>query len=469
MKNVLAKQWRNVVAIIGLAVIALGVGLYISRQQRLRLPLLDPKPMRIDVVLDNAQAVVPGQGQAAQVAGVKIGLVGSVRLEEGRAIVRLDIEPEFDDLIRTDARALLRPRTGLKDMFVEISPGSRQAPLAKDGFTIPVSRTATDVDLDEILSVLDERTRDYVRLLVNGTGRGLRRRGADLAEVFERFGPTFRDLERVNRAVASERVALRRSITSLAQLNGRLARRPQDLTRLVDASAATFEAFASEEDRLGETISELPPTLRQATRTFRAVRPFADELGPTTRRLIPAFRDLDRANDAVRPFAREAAPIIRDDIRPFVRASRPVVADLGRAAADLADRGFPELTRSTRVLNTLFNMAGFNPEGREPASKPDREEGYLFHTAWGAHNGVNVQNRDDANGPIRPVFLTGTCSTLQSLVENEPELEFAMNLSPVLAALCDNPDTASIDVGGILGRLPGLPGARSARDQGGER
>ena len=448
------KQLPNVLAILGLMIVSLAIGLYIAQQQRLRIPFVDPKPLRIEVELENAQAVTPGQGQSAQVAGVQIGLVGDVRLEDGRAIVGLDIEPEYDDLIHTDARALLRPRTGLKDMYVQIFPGSADKPLVEEGFTIPVARTMTDVDLDEILSVLDERTMDYVKLLVNGTGRGLRGRGADLAEVFKRFEPTVADLARVNRAVASERAALERSITSLARLNGRLARRPENLTQLVDFSAATFEAFASEDDQLRETVSELAPTLQQASATLRDVRPFADELGPATRELIPAVRELDRSNRAVRPFAREAAPIVQRQIRPFVRASRPLVRDLRPAAAGLAE-SFPELTRSTRVLNRFFNMAGFNPNGREPASKADREEGFLFWTAWTSHLGSNLQNIDDANGPMRPVFLTGACTTLVSLVEDQPELEFLMGLSPVLATACGNPETASL--GPELPDLPDTP------------
>ena len=455
MLHTLRKQLGNVAAILGLMVLSLAIGLYIAQQQRLRIPFVDPKPMRIYVELDNAQAVTPGQGQSAQVAGVQIGLVGDVKLKDGRALVGLDIEPEYDDLIRTDARAQLRPRTGLKDMYVQIFPGSAEKPLVEEGFTIPVSRTLTDVDLDEILSVLDERTLEYVQLLVNGTGRGLRGRGSDLARVFERFEPTMADLARVNRAVASERRALERSITSLAQLNGRLARRPENLSQLVRFSAATFEAFASEDDQLRETISELEPTLQQATTTLRAVTPFANELGPATRELVPAVRELDRANRAVRPFAREAEPIVREQIRPFVRASRPLVRDVRPAARDLADRSFPELNRVSAVLNRFFNMIGFNPNGREPASKRDREEGYLFWTAWTSHQGSNLQNVDDANGPMRPIFLTGTCTTLVSLVQNEPELEFLMNLSPILATVCGDPDTPSVQ--DLLPDPPDLP------------
>ena len=47
---------------------------------------------------------------------------------------------------------LLRPKTGLKDMIVEMDPGNAKAPAVKDGYTMPVSQTKPDVNLDEILS-----------------------------------------------------------------------------------------------------------------------------------------------------------------------------------------------------------------------------------------------------------------------------------------------------------------------------
>ncbi len=442
MIRTIRKNLGPFTAIIALFAIAAAVGIYILDQQRLRFPW-DEAPMRIKVELANAQAVTPGQGQTAQVAGVEVGRIGQVELKDGRAIVELEIERRFDDLIHRDARALLRPRTGLKDMYVQIIPG-REGPPVKEGFTIPIANTTTDVDLDEILSALDSRTRDYITLLANGAGEGLRGRGADLAAVFERFGPTVRDLARVSRAVGEERVALRRLVSSLAEVNGTLARRPGELTELVDGAATTLNAFATEDDDLRATVSELAPTLGQATRTLRAVEPFARELGPTTRALVPAVRELDEANAEVQPFAREATPIVRQKIRPFVRTARPLARDLNPAARDLAAT-FPELDKSAKILNRLFNMLGHNPGGREGPAVEGREEGYLFWLAWVTHQGSNTQNVDDANGPMRPIFLTGTCATLTSLVNDLPAIEFAAGLSPLLATVCSDPATRSID------------------------
>ena len=112
--------------------------------------------------------MIAGQGQTVRVAGVRIGDIGAVKLKDGRAIVRMDIDRKYEHMIHTNATALLRPKTGLKDMFIQLEPGTDDAPVAKKNWTIPVDSTTPDVNPDEILSSLDADTRDYLRLLVAG-------------------------------------------------------------------------------------------------------------------------------------------------------------------------------------------------------------------------------------------------------------------------------------------------------------
>ena len=442
MIRVIRKYALSFSYVIGLMLIATLVGGYILKNQRVRLPFLDESPVVMRAELENAQAVTPGQGQAVQVAGVKIGQIAGVELEDGRAILELEIEQEFRDLIRTDASAQLRPRTGLKDMFLQVAPG--KGPEAPEGFQIPIARTLTDVDLDEILSGLDTRTRDYLTLLVKGGADGLDERGGDLAEVFERFSPTARDLATVSRAVTERRGALKRLINRMGVLNERLAENPEDLTQLVDASARTFSAFAAQDDDLRDTVAELPDTLKRASATMQRVTPFANELGPATRSLLPVLGPLTRSSRQAATFARGALAPVRDQIRPFTREAQPLVEDLRPAAVDL-NKLTPELERSGKVLNRFVNMLAHNPEGREAPDKAGREEGFLFWFAWATHSTVNLFNIDDANGPMRPIFLTGTCGTLTSVVNLQPELEAALGLSPLLSSLCNDPQTTSVN------------------------
>ena len=430
MRTAISKHIKDFAAIVGLAVVALAVAGYVLAHQRMRFPLIQKAPYELKAEFSTAQAVTPGQGQTVRVSGVRIGDVSKVDLSEGRAIVTMEVDPQYKDIVHTDASALLRPKTGLKDMFVELNPGTKTAPVAKAGYTIPVKNTLPDINADEVYSALDADTRDYLRLLISGAGEGLHKRGGDLQEVFRRFEPTHKDLALVNKYVALRHRNLRRLIHQLNVLNGALAQKGDDLAELVTTSSATFRALASQDQNITRAVGDLPGTLQQTTQTFGKVKTLADVLGPAVTKLRPTVRALDSANKAVTPFAKEAAPILRTEIRPFIRDARPVVRDLKPASKNLKT-ATPDLTRTFTVLNHLFNMVGFNPNGKEGPDNAKRDEGFLFWIAWLDHNGASLFSSSDANGPFRPVTLGAPCSTLKQTGDANPPL--GMMLAPALA------------------------------------
>jgi len=424
------KHAKEVIAVLGLIVVSAGVSLYILDQQRMRFPW-EEAPLRIKAEFATAQAVTPGQGQTVRVAGVRIGDIGAVELEDGKAVVEMVIDPEYESMIRTDATALLRPKTGLKDMFIDLEPGTSEAPAADEDFTVPISSTAPDVNPDEILAELDADTRDYLKLLIPDAGRGLEGRGLDLREVFRRFEPTHRDLARVNSAVAKRRGNLRHLITSLNTLNQELASRGDDLAGLVDSYDAVMRQFAAEEANVSSAVAELPGALETTTGTMAKLEDYGRLLGPTAERLRPAARALAPANDALRPLAREVTPLLQDDIRPFVREARPVVRDLRPAAKNLA-KATPDLTTSFEQINRFLNMAANNPNGREDPDNANRQEGYLFWVAWAQHMATQLFSSSDAHGTFRPVTVAAPCATIEQLVNERPEMEFLSMLTPIL-------------------------------------
>ncbi len=217
MKVAIRKHFRDFLAVLGLVIVAFGVSGYILSQQRLRFPFVEKKPKEINAELQSSQAVLPGQGQTVRVAGVEIGEIGGVQLKNGVAVVKLQIKPKYKDVIRQDATVLLRPKTPLKDMFLEISPGSGKP--VPEGGTLPVANSLPDVNPDEIYEALDSDSRDYLKLLVVGGGKGLQRRGGDLREVLRRLEPLHKDLARVTRAGARRRHALKRLVHNYAVLD----------------------------------------------------------------------------------------------------------------------------------------------------------------------------------------------------------------------------------------------------------
>jgi phospholipid/cholesterol/gamma-HCH transport system substrate-binding protein len=358
----------------------------------------------------------------------------------------MQIDPKYKNVIHTNATALLRPKTGLKDMFIEVDPGAKPAPVAKQGWTLPVSNTNPDVNADEILGALDGDTRQYLQLLVNGAGAGLAGQGGtELGQVFQRFEPTHRDLARVNGAVAVRGRDLRQLVNSLQRLNTALVAKQGQIVSLVSASSHVFRDFAVENGNISRALVDLPGTLNQTTATLQRVTSFAQLLGPTSRNLLPAARSLPAANQALVALAKPNTPVVKNQIRPFVVAARPLVRQLEPASINLA-KATPGLTGTFQVLNHLFNDLGYYPTGND-------EHGWLWWLAWLDHNARSLFSIQDANGVYRPLFLQGSCAALNQIATGVSGSEALLNLAPIIGptGICESASAAGSG-------LPSLPG-----------
>ena len=430
------KHWRDFAAIIVLLVISLVVAVFILGKQRLSLPagvpILGRDFVTVEAELVTAQAVTPGQGQTVNIAGVEVGEISSVKLENGKAVVGMQIERDHAKLYR-DATILLRPKTGLKDMTAELTPGTPEAGELAEGERIPASQTLPDVNLDEILAELDVDTRDYLRLLLGDGAEALRGNGRDLAQTIRRFEPTAKYAVEVNEQLALRRNNIKRVIHNFSLLTEELGNRDTQLSSFVENSNAVFSALAEQDANIRATLQELPSTLDTTQEALAKVDVMASELGPTLEDLRPAARALGPALRDTRPFLTTTTPIIRDELRPFTRAALPTVRELRPALRDLA-AATPDLTRTFKVVNALLNTLAYNPPGAT-------EEGYLFWLSWANHLGATVFATQDAHGPIRHGIVVLGCQTaelLQTVAGTNPALGTLVDLlnSPSTQEIC---------------------------------
>jgi phospholipid/cholesterol/gamma-HCH transport system substrate-binding protein len=407
----------------------------ILANQRLALPgwmpVLGQHFTEVEAELSSAQAVTPGQGQTVNVAGVEVGEISAVRLEQGKAIVTLKLEEDSVPVYK-DASVLLRPKTGLKDMVAELTPGTEEAGELEDGQRIPIGQTLPDVNLDEILASLDGDTRTYLQLLLSDGGKALGGNGRALANTIRRFEPTARDTRRIAEQLATRRQNIKRVIHNFSLLVDELGAKDDQLASFVDSSNAVFAALAEEDANLRATLQELPSTLDATQSALGKAKVLADELGPTLQALRPGARALGPALADTRPFLRETTPVIEDEIRPFVRASRPAVRELRPAMRDLSALT-PDLLRTFKVVNRLVNTLAYNPPGAS-------DEGFLFWASWVNHLGPAIFSNQDAHGPIRRGLVVIGCQSLQ-LLENvvlgNPQLG-------VLVQLLEAPDRLDV-------------------------
>ena len=451
MGTAIRKHLGDFVAIIALLIIAGGVSTYILINQRLTLPswvpVIGAEFFELKAEMSTAQAVTPGQGQTVTVAGVNIGEISKVELEDGNAVISFKIKPKYDTVYE-DATVLLRPKTGLRDMVAELDPGTKGKRRLKEGATIPVQQTLPDVNLDEILASLDGDTRQYLQALLQGADEGLDGNARNLADVFRRFEPTGRDARAVFEQLEDRKQNIQRTMHNLSLLLEELGNKDDEVAEFVQASEAALRSFANQDDALREAIGELPGTLDATQSALASTDRFASELGPTLQALRPGARALGPSLRATRPFLRESVPIIRDELRPFTRIARPTVRELRPTMRNLS-KAAPNLSSTLQLLNKLFNMIAYNPPGEE-------SEGYLFWFSWANHLGPTVFQTQDANGPIRHGAFIGTCnafSLLDSIGAANPSLQ------PLIALLNTPRGTPVCPVNDNTGGGPTAPAA----------
>ena len=426
MKVAIRRQLRNLVALIVLTVTALCVGVFIVDHQNGEfpawMPIIGDDPYVVSAELSTAQGVIPGQGQLVEVAGVIVGRVDGVHLENGRAVLSLHLERGKVKLFR-DASILMRPRTLLKDMILQVTPGTPQAGRLREDDRIPIANTLPDVNLDEVLSALDADTRDALIALAQGADQGLDGQGDELAALFRRFDPTMRQLQRLNDAVIGRRRAIRRTVTNFSLIARTLAKHKRDLTGLVVNADAVFGALADEQAGVRATLRELPATLSAVSTTSRAIAPVARDLGDASAKLLPGARSLGGGATALDGLFGDTRATLSTQLRPLARAALPPLRSL-RAATDGAARTSEAGAGALHDLNGVFDDYAHDPG--------HGQHSYLYWSAWSAHQLNSILSSQDALGPFAHTLTVMTCSSLGLLpgfVASDPALALTVSLA----------------------------------------
>src|SRR3712207_9114653 len=113
----LRAQLPAIVSILVMGALGAAVTFFIVQNQRLRIPIFEERPFELKAEFETAQAVVPGQGQTIWVAGVRIGDVQEVEVENGVGVGTFVFDRDYLP-IYCDSMVLIRLTHGLLDMFL---------------------------------------------------------------------------------------------------------------------------------------------------------------------------------------------------------------------------------------------------------------------------------------------------------------------------------------------------------------
>jgi phospholipid/cholesterol/gamma-HCH transport system substrate-binding protein len=440
------------ISVVTMVVIAAAVGGYILAHENLKLPgwvpVLGRSYYTLKADFQTAQAVTPGQGQAVTIAGAKIGEIATVDLKDGVATVTMKIVKKYAHIYR-NATLLLRPKTQLQDITIEVNPGTPSAGKLKSGETIPLAQTAPNIDFDEFLAGLDAETRGYLQELLAGAGEGLKHNGRALAAVLKRFSPLARYTQEIASQLEIRHANVARSIHNFRLLTEALGSKDTQLAQLVDASNAVFKTFSDEDANLKKTLHLLPSALHKTSIGLGKLSTATNLLGPTLHKLDPFAKSLGPANAATRTLALKTTPIIKNEIRPFAREIGPTVAEL-KPSSEKAAEAFPNIAVSFSVLNEFFNELAANPG--------PSKGGFLFFLDWANHNLNSVVSSSDAHGPLGRSVIYFNCKILPILTA-AASINATVNLQISLLKPPTGPECATDKLGTTAERGKSLAGA----------
>jgi phospholipid/cholesterol/gamma-HCH transport system substrate-binding protein len=324
---------------------------------------MQPQGYRFNAVFTEAPLLV--QEADVRIAGLNVGKVKKIsRAPNGGVMTEMEIDERYAP-VQENARVTLRPKSLLGQIYVELTPGSRGAPPLDDGETLDDAQVQESVEIDELLTLFDEDTREnlrgWMRELADAIDKG---RGQDFNQALGHLPQFVASGSDVLRVLDEEEPALRRLVRNSGVTLGALNERRNQFRDLIVNADRFFDTVASRNERLSEVIEILPTFLDETRATVarleefsidtrplvRDLQPVATDLRPTLRnvgRLAPdlehLFRNLDPLIDEAPRTLPRAAAFLRgvvpvwENLHPYLQELNPIISFLNYYQEQVSD------------------------------------------------------------------------------------------------------------------------------------
>lgn len=361
-----------------------------------KLPVVSRSGYQLTVPYDDIDNLVFQSD--VRVAGVEVGQVERIEVEGDKAMVTLQLD---DDVVPLHEGAVItiRNKTMIEETYLEIVDGDGSA--YADGDTLPASAAKGSVQLNDVLTSLDAKTRKDLSQLIRSGGAATKGTREDVDAVLTGLGDLGENsgaLEALAEQSDDLRALVKSSTVVLDALDtqqGRIV----DLTR--DAQTLTAVTAGHEQD-VEALMRELPPLLVTTEKASDSLATLTSPLGTVSRNLRGAAPDLSAALQEL--------PATTEDLRGMLPS---LDTTLDKAPATLT-RLSPLRKAASPLLETLqVNMADLNP--MLAYLQPYGRDIVSYWT-----NFIGFVGSSDANGPIARVKPILGVSSLNLPLEASP-------------------------------------------------
>lgn len=289
-------------------------------------------------------------GSEVRAAGVRVGTVESIELQDDVARVVFDVDRDLLP-VHDDATMVIRPINVLGEAYVDLDEGTADASYLESG-EIPVKQTRSSVTLGDVLNTFNSPTATGLAGLIEALGTGFEGNGAEVAAAVKKLAPSMISAEEVADILDGQLAALTRIVDRVHPVADALADgRGRTLDRLVGNTTTVLRRLSEQQEALGASLVELPSTLDTVVVTLNHLSDVSESGAPLVRSLRPVTDNLTDVTSELVAFANSANPAL-EQLIPLVEDAGELLDEARPIATELRGSG-EHLKRATGGLRPI--------------------------------------------------------------------------------------------------------------------
>jgi virulence factor Mce-like protein len=274
-----------------------------------------PEGYRIYLPLPRATNIY--QDTSVRIAGISVGKVVGVSRSGARgARALIELKPQFAP-VRTGATAIVRAKTLLGEGYIEIAPGSPDAPPVPDGGTLGAGQVKPTEQLFDVLRTFTPPTRARIRSMFAGLAAATLNRSQALSDSIAYAGPTADNLATIAETLDGQGASLTHLVADTGTVLSALGRRAGVIETAVRAGNDVLAVTAQRNQALRATIVAFAPFLHELRAASTTLGAASGDIGAgvgalerATPQLVPAVTAIDRATPTFRELFLKLPPVL---------------------------------------------------------------------------------------------------------------------------------------------------------------
>lgn len=351
------------------------------------------KPKGYRFTADFPRTLALAEQSEVKIAGVPVGHVVGLKLDgRNQTQATMEVESRYAPL-RTSDRVQLRQKTLLGETYVEVTPGSRQAPVLPNEAHLASGNVEPLVTLDDILNTFNPNVRHAWQVWMQSQAEAFKGQGESLNLSFATLQPFLESANRLLGALESQSGAVSAVVRNTGKVFDDLTEREHQFEQLIANGRAVLKPAAAASAEFADAWRELPGIERSSEKALRSLNGLAANASPLLRELKPSERELTLLLRTAERFAPNFDALLTS-LGPLTSAAKQGLPDVSK-----------ELALTTPFLEALRPVLhNFDPFLQYTGEYLPTVEAFFGNFAAASQGRINNSNIPQLNN-IRPHYL----------------------------------------------------------------